>query len=153
MVDIVDPETRSRMMSQIRSSHTRPEIAIRQLLHRQGFRYRLHVQNLAGKPDIVLPRYGAVIFVHGCFWHGHDCPLFRPPGTRQDFWQKKMARNRENDRKVQAALLSDGWRIAVVWECAVRGKHADLQNIAQELANWLRGTGSRLELRGSPDAP
>jgi DNA mismatch endonuclease (patch repair protein) len=126
------------MMSGIRGQNTKPEILVRSLLHRQGFRFRLHVRELPGKPDIVLPRYRAAIFVHGCFWHGHDCPLYRLPGTRPDFWQDKINRNRASDRRARDALLAAGWRVAVVWECALRGSAADIGHVSQHLAGWLR---------------
>ena len=120
MVDVVDSATRSRMMSGIRGRNTKPEILIRSLLHRQGFRFRLHVRDMPGKPDIVLPRYRAVVFVHGCFWHGHSCPLFKLPGTRPDFWREKIERNQNNDNRAKRELLADGWRVGVIWECALR---------------------------------
>ncbi|AUS41339.1 very short patch repair endonuclease [Ralstonia solanacearum] len=148
MVDIVDNATRSRMMSGIRGRNTKPEILVRSLLHRQGFRFRLHVRELPGKPDIVLPRYHAAIFVHGCFWHGHDCPLFRMPGTREDFWRDKIGRNQANDQKAREALLADGWRVGVVWECAIRGAGKDLESVARHLGEWLRSEEKEAEVRG-----
>lgn len=148
MADIVDAATRSRMMSGIRGRNTKPEILVRSLLHRQGFRFRLHVRELPGKPDIVLPRYHAVIFVHGCFWHGHDCPLFRMPGTREDFWRNKIARNRENDLKARNSLLAIGWRVAIVWECAIRGAGKNIESVAHRLEEWLRSEEKEAEVRG-----
>lgn len=148
MVDIVDSATRSRMMSGIRGRNTKPEILIRSLLHRQGFRFRLHLRDLPGKPDIVLPRYHAVIFVHGCFWHGHDCPLFKWPGTRPDFWQDKIGRNRANDHKASEALLAGGWRVGIVWECAIRGASKNIEAVAQSLTGWLQGSARFIEERG-----
>ena len=139
MVDIVDAATRSRMMSGIRGRNTKPEILIRSLLHRQGFRFRLDARDLPGRPDIVLPRYHAVIFVHGCFWHGHDCPLFKWPQTRPDFWREKIGRNRTNDAKAQAALLERSWRVATVWECALRGANRDIDGVLHRLIEWLHG--------------
>ncbi|MFM0017619.1 very short patch repair endonuclease [Paraburkholderia azotifigens] len=139
MVDIVDAATRSRMMSGIRGRNTKPEILIRSLLHRRGFRFRLDARDLAGRPDIVLPRYRAVIFVHGCFWHGHDCHLFKWPQTRAEFWRDKIGRNRANDAKAQAALLEAGWRVATVWECALRGANRDIDGVLQRLIDWLHG--------------
>ena len=139
MVDIVDAATRSRMMSGIRGRNTKPEILIRSLLHRRGFRFRLDARDLAGRPDIVLPRYRAVIFVHGCFWHGHDCHLFKWPQTRPEFWRDKIGRNRANDAKSQAALLDAGWRVATVWECALRGANRDIDGVLQRLVDWLHG--------------
>jgi DNA mismatch endonuclease (patch repair protein) len=146
-MDVVDAEARSRMMSGIRGKNTKPEILVRSLLHRQGFRFRLHVRELPGKPDIVLPRYHAAIFVHGCFWHGHDCPLYKLPGTRPDFWQEKIDRNRASDRRAQESRLAAGWRVAVVWECALRGPGADIGQVAQRLAAWLRSNERETGIR------
>lgn len=148
MADIVDSATRSRMMSGIRGSNTKPEILIRSLLHRYGFRFRLHVRDLPGKPDIVLPRYHAVIFVHGCFWHGHDCPLFRWPATRPDFWREKIGRNQINDNRNRDALLANGWRVGIVWECALRGAGKNIEGVAGSLADWLRSDAPLIEVRG-----
>lgn len=148
MADIVDSATRSRMMSGIRDRNTKPEILIRSLLHRRGFRFRLHASDLPGKPDIILPRFHAVIFVHGCFWHGHDCPLFKWPGTRPDFWRDKIGRNQANDRKATDALHANGWRIGIVWECSVRGKNRDVEGVAHKLADWLRSDAQFFEERG-----
>lgn len=134
-------------MSGIRGRNTKPEILVRRLLHREGFRFRLHARDLPGRPDIVLPRYRAVIFVHGCFWHGHDCPLYRLPGTRPDFWQDKIDRNRASDRRARDALLAAGWRVAVVWECALRGTGADIGQVAQQLAAWLRSDEKETGIR------
>lgn len=148
MTDVVDSTTRSRMMSGIRGRNTKPEILIRSLLHRHGFRFRLHVRDLPGKPDIVLPRHHAVIFVHGCFWHGHDCPLFKWPGTRPDFWREKIERNQANDNRAREALLASGWRVGIVWECAIRGASKNIEAVSQSLADWLHGRTSFIEERG-----
>lgn len=148
MVDVVDSATRSRMMAGIRARNTKPEILIRSLLHKQGFRFRLHVRNLPGKPDIVLPRYNAVIFVHGCFWHGHECHFFKWPKTRPDFWHAKIAHNRENDLKAMTALKKAGWRVGVVWECAVRGAGKDAERVARRMSDWLHSDKSSMEIKG-----
>jgi DNA mismatch endonuclease (patch repair protein) len=148
MVDVVDPATRSRMMSGIKGGNTKPEILIRSLLHRQGFRFRLHVRNMPGKPDIVLPRYHAVVFVHGCFWHGHDCPLFKWPTTHAEFWREKIGRNCVNDHKVIETLIADGWRVCIVWECAIRGASKNIGDVTQRLTDWLRGNAPIFEERG-----
>jgi DNA mismatch endonuclease (patch repair protein) len=148
MVDVVDPATRSRMMSGIRGRNTKPEILIRSMLHRQGFRFRLHVSNLPGRPDMVFPRYRAVVFVHGCFWHGHDCPLFKWPATRPDFWREKIGRNKANDYRTNAELIASGWRVGVVWECAIRGAGKDLEGVTRRLVDWLRGDAPFMEERG-----
>ncbi len=149
MADIVTAEVRSRMMSGIRGTNTKPELLLRKGLHALGFRFRLHDRSLPGKPDIVLPRYKAVIFAHGCFWHGHDCHLFKWPSTRPEFWQAKIARNRAVDERTEAALTETGWRQAVVWECALKGKtRLPLEDVIQSCAEWLRSDRTRLEIRG-----
>lgn len=148
MVDVVDTATRSRMMSGIRGRNTKPEKLIRSLLHRRGFRFRLNVRELPGRPDIVLPRRRAVVFVHGCFWHGHNCALFKWPQTRPEFWREKIARNRLNDAVALAALAAQGWRVAVVWECALRGPQHDPQAVVERLAAWLEdGSSAWFEAR------
>lgn len=121
MADVLTPEQRQLNMSRIRGRDTKPEMRIRRGLHARGFRYRLQDRQLPGRPDLVFPRYHAVIFVHGCFWHGHDCPLFKLPATRQEFWSTKIASNRARDTRTAAALLELGWRVANVWECSLRG--------------------------------
>nr|WP_234817516.1 very short patch repair endonuclease [Candidatus Hamiltonella defensa] len=134
-------------MSGIRGRNTKPEILIRRLLHLHGFRFRLHVRDLPGKPDIVLPRYHAIVFVHGCFWHGHDCPLFKWPGTRPDFWREKIGRNQAKDNLVREALLANGWRVGIVWECALRGAGKNIEGVAQSLSEWLRSVAPLIEVR------
>lgn len=149
MADVVDPKTRSRMMSRIKGKNTKPEILIRSGLHRLGYRYRLHDKNLAGKPDMVFPRYRAVIFVHGCFWHGHDCHLFKWPSTRSEWWREKIERNRSRDAEVNASLRVKGWRQACVWECAIKGKgRYDIDSVIGKLANWLETGTGELEIKG-----
>lgn len=136
-------------MAGIRGKDTKPELAVRRALHARGFRYRLHGKNVPGRPDLVLTRYRAVIFVHGCFWHGHSCPKFRLPGTRTEFWSAKIERNRERDREVIAALEAMSWRHAVVWECAVDGPRSLLlDSVIEEIALWLKGSATRLAITG-----
>lgn len=148
VADIVDAATRSRMMSGIRSRHTRPERIIRSGLHRLGFRFALHSRRFKGTPDLVLPKYHAVIFVHGCFWHGHDCRYFRMPATRTEFWKAKIARNRANDDSTRKALAGEGWRVLVIWECALRGRPPkEIASVLMRASIWLQGSGRRLELR------
>lgn len=137
------------MMSGIRSTNTKPELQIRRALHALGFRYRLHARNVLGKPDLVLPRYRAAIFINGCFWHGHDCPLFRIPGTRQEFWKAKISRTVERDAEVRDQLIEQGWRHLIVWECALRGRNRlGLTETVTRIANWLQGAdGNAAEIR------
>jgi DNA mismatch endonuclease (patch repair protein) len=120
MTDNVDPATRSRVMAQVKSADTSPELFVRQALHSAGFRYRLHDLKLPGKPDIVLPRYRMAVFVNGCFWHGHDCERFRRPNSNREYWDRKIERNRARDKAVRAALRRDGWKTRVVWECQLQ---------------------------------
>lgn len=136
MVDVVDALTRSRMMSGIRGRDTKPELLLRRALHALGFRYRLHGRDLPGRPDIVLPRHRAVVFVHGCFWHRHaGCRYASTPATRPEFWANKFRKNVERDLRNQEALLATAWRVAVVWECALK-KHP-APDIAAALGEWL----------------
>lgn len=122
MTDIVSPEVRSRMMSGIRAKDTRPELVLRKALHALGFRYRLHVRNLPGRPDLVFPKYRAIILVHGCFWHRHGCSKTTMPSTNVEFWKMKFQRNVERDREVYTQLISRGWRLCVIWECEIGRK-------------------------------
>ena len=138
------------MMAGIRGKNTRPEIIVRRLLHRAGFRFRLHARDLPGRPDIVLPRWRAVIQVHGCFWHGHDCHLFRMPGTRSEFWEAKIAGNRARDAAVRVALASLGWRQLEVWECALKGRtRLPAEAVAIVMSDWLNSNRPAGEIRGT----
>ena len=145
MVDVVDSKTRSRMMSGIKGKNTKPEVRIRRLLHRNGFRYRIHVRDMAGKPDIVLPKFKAVIFVHGCFWHGHECRYFKWPKTREDFWRNKILGNRKNDKSNIQILMDCGWGVCQLWECAVRDMDED--EILKELVDWLQSGEDMKEIK------
>lgn len=137
MVDVLTPEQRRRNMSQIRRKNTRPEKVLRSLLHRAGFRFRLHCKELPGSPDIVLPKYAAVVFVNGCFWHRHkDCRFSTVPATRTEFWLKKFADNVERDRQHANALRRGGWKVVVVWECELR-KDAEL--VLRRVTKTLKG--------------
>lgn len=127
-------------MAGIRSKNTKPEMLLRRGLHRLGFRYRLHDRKLPGKPDLLFPKYNAVIFVNGCFWHGHECPLFKWPKTRETFWQEKIEGNRLRDRNIRAALSAMDMRHRTVWECELRGKHTDeISGVINDCAGWLMG--------------
>lgn len=146
MTDIVDHQTRSRMMSGIRGKNTKPEVVLRQALHARGFRFRLHSGKVPGRPDLVLPRYRALIFVHGCFWHRHQgCRYASTPSTRPEFWQAKFEANVARDRAVHLAVIESGWRVATVWECALR-KRQEIEITVEELGEWLRGDTTEIEL-------
>jgi len=150
MADVVSPEVRSRMMSGIRGKNTKPELAIRSGLHSKGFRFRLHSTLVPGKPDLVLPRFHAVIFVNGCFWHQHNCHLFRMPSTRTEFWTTKIARNVQRDFEVRQSLLDQGWRFMTVWECAIKGRSKlDPDEVISKIAEWLHGTEAATEIAGT----
>lgn len=137
------------MMSGIGPADTKPEMMIRRALHALGYRYRLHVKGLPGKPDIVFPGRKAAVFVQGCFWHGHDCHLFRLPATRTEFWRDKIESNVLRDHKVREQLIFAGWRILDVWECALKGKEKlPFTDVVNDCAQWLDGHQSRAEIRG-----
>jgi len=140
-------------MSGIRSKNTKPEMMVRRGLHRMGFRFRLHSKDVPGRPDIVLPKYRAAIYVHGCFWHGHECHLFKFPSTRPEFWRTKIARNVERDREVRTALEEQGWRRLVIWECALKGKwRIDFECVLGRAEQWIRGGDVEAEITGAPSA-
>lgn len=152
MSDIVDKITRSRMMSGIKGKNTGPELTIRAALHKRGFRYRLHDRNLSGHPDLVLPKYQAVIFVHGCFWHRHRCHRFKWPKTRRKFWRTKLNGNVRADRRNCKRLREDGWRVLAVWECALIGKRRrQPEKIIDRIATWLRHGRRDIVISGSAD--
>jgi DNA mismatch endonuclease (patch repair protein) len=151
VADVVDRATRSRMMSGIRNRDTGPERLIRSALHRLGFRFRLHPADVPGRPDLILPRYSAALFVHGCFWHGHDCSLFRLPGTRRPFWRAKISRNVERDAEVARLLEQQGWRQLTIWECAFRGPDSiGIEETVRRTARWMTSRRARGEIRGRP---
>ncbi len=119
--DVFSPEKRSAIMRAVKSEHTKPEITLRKALHRLGYRYRLNVRDLPGKPDLVFPKYQTVLFVHGCFWHGHHCKRGkRIPKTNTAYWTEKIARNKARDKKNAAALRVLGWRVITIWECKLK---------------------------------
>jgi len=150
MADRLTVEQRSLNMSRVRSKGTLPELIVRRMLHALGLRFRLHRADLPGTPDIVLPRHRLAIFVHGCFWHGHLCPLFRIPATRTEFWIAKIEGNRRRDDAARANLLSDGWRTLCVWECATRGRgRLEGAELATAVIAFLNGTQRQGEIAGS----
>lgn len=140
-------------MSGIRGKDTKPELMVRKALHAKGFRFRLHAKNLPGKPDLVLPKYRATIFVNGCFFHGHDCHLFKLPATRPNFWQAKINGNRLRDKSIRTALENAGWRHLTIWECALKGKtKRGISELADSIAEWLEGKATTQVIRGKDEA-
>lgn len=136
-------------MSGIREKDTRPELIVRRGLHAMGFRYRLHDRKLPGRPDLVFPGLKAVILVHGCFWHGHGCHLFKWPASRIEFWREKISGNRERDAGNLVRLRDAGWRVLVIWECALKGRlKRSGDEVSGEAARWLRSGDDYLELKG-----
>ena len=150
MPDVHDRETRSRNMSAIRGRDTKPERVLRSALHRAGYRFRLNAR-LPGKPDLTFRKYRATVFVHGCFWHMHDCPRFKQPrGENAAFWQEKLARNARRDKEVSDALREAGWRQLVVWECALSGTgRIDLSEIVAKVGAWLASDTEAAEIAGT----
>lgn len=138
MTDVLTPQQRSFNMSRIRSRDTRPEMIVRSIVHRLGFRYRLHKKDLPGKPDLVLVRHQKIIDVHGCFFHMHDCPYGRVrPVTNAEFWQKKRQSNKDRDRRNVKLLKKDGWQVLIVWECQTK----NLDSLQNTLLDFLVGKG------------
>tara|TARA_R100001369_G_scaffold71344_3_gene99212 strand:- start:1406 stop:1858 length:453 start_codon:yes stop_codon:yes gene_type:complete len=150
VADIVSPKKRSDMMSGIRGKNTKPEIIVRSLLHRLGYRFRLHRKDLPGRPDVVLPKWRTVIFVNGCYWHGHEnCHLFRPPKTRTEFWINKIEGNQARDQRNYAGLTDAGWKVLVIWECAVSKKLSLTdEELENAIASALGSSQPLIELRG-----
>jgi DNA mismatch endonuclease (patch repair protein) len=148
--DPLTPDQRRSNMSKIKGSDTRPEMIVRRGLHARGLRYRLHVRELPGTPDMVFGPARVVIFVHGCFWHGHDCPLGVRPRTNANFWDAKIQRNQERDHQAETALRAAGWRTASVWECALRGRsRLPLDDVLETLSEFIRSkTGATIEITG-----
>lgn len=149
MTDVHSKETRSKNMAAVSGKDTKPELLIRKALHRHGFRYRLHDKTLPGKPDLVFPRYKAVIFVNGCFWHHHNCHLFKWPSTRKEFWRAKINANKTRDIEAVKHLRVSGWRVLTVWECALKGKARLPENVLiSRVSNWIVEGGAEQEVRG-----
>ena len=154
MVDVLTQAQRAFNMSMIRGRDTKPELLIRRALHARGFRYRLHSGGLPGRPDIVLPRYRTVIFVHGCFWHVHNCHLAKKPNTHAAFWEEKLSSNRARDQRTLDLLKEAGWRVAVVWECSVRGRSRQgVDGVIAKLERYIKGkTRQPIDIAGRQQA-
>lgn len=151
-MDVVSSAKRKEMMSGIRGKNTRPELTVRRALHRMGFRFRLHAKDLPGKPDLVFPKHQAVIFVNGCFWHGHECHMFKWPNTRPEFWKAKIIGNIDRDRRNRRLLEEAGWRVCIVWECALKGKRRqDADDLFLRVGGWLNSSIHDLQISGHDD--
>lgn len=138
-------------MAGIRGKDTKPELILRRALHKKGFRFRVHERSLPGKPDMVFPRYRAALFAHGCFWHAHDCHLFKWPSSRGEFWRAKIEANRTVDARTKQALLAGGWRCGIVWECALKGRsRLSFGEVIERCAAWLHSDVQTLEISGQP---
>lgn len=150
MVDRISPEARSANMRQVRGRDTKPEIRVRRLLHRAGYRFRLHRRDLPGRPDIYLPKYLLAVFVHGCFWHGHEgCKRSKLPDTRRDFWEAKIAANRKRDARVVEELEQRGIAAVTLWECALKDGNWILEHIFQALGQGKRSDGKATTATGT----
>jgi DNA mismatch endonuclease, patch repair protein len=148
VTDSLSPAERSANMSRIRGKDTEPELVLRRALHAEGFRFRLHRRDLPGRPDLVLPKHKAVIFVHGCFWHAHDgCVYATMPATRAEFWRAKFYANRQRDAAQTEHLFSAGWRVLTVWECALR-RVPDRARTAAAVVRWIRSARQTGEIAG-----
>jgi DNA mismatch endonuclease, patch repair protein len=153
MADVHSTAARRRNMAAIRSKNTKPELLVRQSLHAAGYRYTLHNKKLPGRPDIVLPKHGAAILINGCFFHGHECEKFRWPATRAEFWRDKIGGNRERDKRNVALLREAGWRVLVVWECAIRGDQASKKSALAKIVRWVGGRSAWDEIAEPPTWP
>jgi len=155
VVDVLTPAQRHHNMGRIKGKDTKPEMLIRRGLHARGLRFRLHDRSLPGSPDLVFPKYRAAVFVHGCFWHFHGCALSKLPTTRQDFWQTKLTTNAQRDRKAIEALGIDGWRVLVIWECAVRGPQRwSINALLDQATSFIQVPSLRLlEIAAKQDNP
>jgi DNA mismatch endonuclease (patch repair protein) len=143
-MDTVDRKTRSKIMASVRQKDTAPEMLLRKRLHHLGFRYRLHDKKLPGSPDLVLKKYQAVIFVHGCFWHRHGCKLSTSPSTRKEFWKDKFKKNIDRDKNNIEKLLQSGWRILIIWQCAIKIK--TIGEVSKIVGKWLNSNKKYREL-------
>jgi DNA mismatch endonuclease (patch repair protein) len=148
MADNLSPSARSAMMSKIRSSNTAPELIVRKLLFARGLRYQLHRKDLPGKPDLVFPRFKAVILIHGCFWHmhGNGCYLSKRPSSNIEFWDTKLGKNKERDSRVAEQLRTMGWRVGTIWECSVRARKPEqLAELVDMIYLWLHSSAQTFE--------
>lgn len=148
-MDTVDSQTRSKIMARVGQKNTGAEMMLRRALHRRGLRYRLHDRSLPGSPDIVFPRFNSVLFVHGCYWHSHGCYRSTIPKSSREFWTNKFETNRTRDERSRKLLVSQGWRVLTVWECALRGKlSSPVEDVADAVWDWLGSEVQMGEIEG-----
>ncbi|MCX4187026.1 very short patch repair endonuclease [Methylophaga sp. OBS4] len=149
-MDTHRPEVRKKNMRAVKSKNTKPEIIIRKALHGRGFRYKLHDKSLPGKPDLVFPKYRAVIEIYGCFWHGHNCKKFSWPNTNEEFWKEKISNNRSRDSKNIHRLMQSGWRVLIIWECSINDRNRLLKpDLINLISDWLVHGYSSSEINGT----
>ncbi|MES2675506.1 MAG: very short patch repair endonuclease [Pseudomonadota bacterium] len=149
MADVVSAQKRAEMMAGIKGKNNLAELLIRRGLHGLGFRYQLHRKDLPGKPDLVFPKHHAVIFVNGCFWHAHNCHLFKWPSSRPEFWHEKISANKLRDEKNIAACIKTGWKVLIIWECSLKGKtRRQTKEVIHTAANWLLYDSQNAEIEG-----
>lgn len=152
MTDVHDRQTRSRNMAAIRNSNTKPELRVRKELHRRGMRYSLKNKALPGKPDVVLSKYRVAVFVHGCFWHMHDCNYFKLPKTNTEFWKNKISANVQRDVEVIRQITDIGYRVLIIWECSFKGKNKErLDSLFESIILWIRLDKKSSEILIIPD--
>jgi DNA mismatch endonuclease, patch repair protein len=149
-MDVHSPEQRSFNMSRIRGKDTGPEMIVRRWFWKNGYRYRLHRKDLPGKPDIILPKYHAVLFVHGCFWHRHGCKATTAPSTNQEFWLKKFNDTITRDNQNIQTLIENGWRVAIVWECVLKNKNTFQDSVTKNITEWLHSNTKFMSIPNSP---
>lgn len=149
MTDIFNKEARCQIMSAVRAKNTKPELIARKLIHSMGFRFRLHRKDLPGCPDIVLPKHRKVIIVNGCFWHCHNCDLFKWPKSNVEFWKDKLTKNRKRDKLNIQALIAGGWQVVILWECAIKGKsRLPIDQLGEKLQKAILEQSSLIEIQG-----
>lgn len=150
MSDVFSKQKRSEVMSNIKSSNTKPEKQIRSLLHNLGYKFRLHDKKIPGKPDLKLSKYNTVILINGCFWHRHNCHLFKPPKSNVEFWDEKLDKNRDRDLKNIENLIELDWRVLVIWECAIKGKQSlNDKELASKISLFLNSNFHLAEITGN----
>ncbi len=150
MADVFSSEKRSSVMSKIRGKDTKPEVKVRKALHGLGYRYSLHKKELPGKPDLYFKKYNAVVEINGCYWHGHNCHLFSMPKSNTEFWKKKINGNKKRDERNIEKLKEMGFRVLIIWECAIKGKTSlQFDSLIKEVEEWINSESNFMEIQGN----